>query len=190
MKKTLLLGLMIACLAGCASVQQGKHYSDLAKANSFESYFPSASFTLGFSTLEEANEYINEAQAKLTQSTQKQPQQGLAARIYGSPRQGDKPVIVVCIIAASNLHNTVDLSKTKANLEGELKDAISVSSIFLVFYQDRGVSISKFYLKEGYNYSSNSQYKQFRVNDEFYKAEYPVGWSAEQAFSYLGGGIK
>jgi hypothetical protein len=71
-------------------------------------------------------------------------------------------------------------------MEESIRSAISAFEIFLVFYQDRGVSIPSYYLDSGYVYSSgNAQIQQFPFNNATYDAEYPVSWNSDKAFSYL-----
>ena len=85
---------------------------------------------------------------------------------------------------ASN-RESIDLSKIDRPLEEVIKSAVSATLVFMVFYEDRGTSISNFHLQSGWRYNSNSQFKSFNYRNARYEAEYPVGWGTEKAFSYL-----
>jgi hypothetical protein len=168
--------------SGCASIERDKHYADLAKEHEFEYYFPSSNFSRTFSTIEDAYDFVKTAQAKFSRSVNKQLAKGLAAKLIGPSVERDKPVSIGCFMQASN----INLSEIDKPLEFVLREANSASIVFLVFYQDRGVSIPSYYLKQGYVYvSGNSQISSFRSFGNDYKAEYPVGWNTEKAFSYL-----
>ncbi|MDR1148209.1 MAG: hypothetical protein LBK66_06205 [Spirochaetaceae bacterium] len=189
MKRTLKFGFicLIFSLAGCASVQQGKHYADMANEHDFEYFFPGYSFNHTFSTIEEAYEFVNVAQTKFSRSVNKSAAKGLAARLTGPAVENDKLVSVGCFVTAYNSNGSIDidLSKIDQPLETVLRNSISVSVVFLVFYQDRGVSISKFYLAPGYWYLTNSQYNRFIHQGKIYETDYPIGWGIEKAFGYL-----
>lgn len=189
MKRILSIMAVLLCFAfvltGCASMQQSSHYSEIAKNNSFAYFFPSPSSVHTFSTLEEASDFINAAQIKLSSTARKNPAKGLPAKLSGSGIKGDKPITVVNILGASGTSSSVDLKNTTLSLEENLSDAISVSCVYLVFTQDRGVALSKFFLKDGYQYSTNSQIQWYAYNGTKYNAEYPFGWTAGDAFKYL-----
>ncbi|MDR1970380.1 MAG: hypothetical protein LBQ46_00515 [Treponema sp.] len=178
--------VLIIGLTGCASMSRDKHYADLAAEHDFSYYFPSRSFNRTFATLDEAYEFVNTATAKFAQTVNKPPAKGLAARLRGPVVSRDKPVALGCFMRASS----VDLAKIDRPLENVLRDANSASIVFLVFFNDRGTSISRYYLKPGYVYTSgNSQAENFNAFGNSYKAEYPIGWGTEKAFSYLKGEI-
>jgi hypothetical protein len=176
---------LIFSLVGCASSQHDRSYADMAKEHNFEYYFPSYSFNHTFSTIEEAYEFVNVAQIKFSKSVDKSAAKGLAAKLIGPTVENDKPVSVGCFVTAQDANVSIDLSKIDKPLETVLRNAISVSVVFLVFYQDRGVSISRFYLAQGYSYLSNSQYNSFTYQRNTYKTDYPIGWGIEKAFGYL-----
>ncbi|MDR2313521.1 MAG: hypothetical protein LBE02_03220 [Spirochaetaceae bacterium] len=176
---------LIFSLAGCASVQQNKYYADIADEHDFEYFFPSPSFNRAFPTIEEAYEFVNVAQIKFSKSVNKTAAKGLAAKLIGTAPKNDNPVSLVCFMRADGRNGFIDLSKIDQPLETVLKNSISASIVFLVFYQDRGVSISKFHLAQGYMYTSNSQYSKFTYQGNTYNTDYPVGWGVEKAFGYL-----
>ncbi len=183
----LLAALLTLLLAGCASApgDQGDQ-AQAADEHPFDYYFPNANFLKTFATVDEAYSYVTGAQAIFGRSILKQHAQGLAAKLVGPAIEGDQPVSVYCFLTAGNIGSQVDLSKAEGTvLVDELKKAASAAAIFLVFYQDRSVSISSFYIAPGYHFNSNSQYRTFHVRKTEYKADYPMGWGAKSAFSYL-----
>jgi hypothetical protein len=172
-------------ITGCASMERNKYYADLAKEHEFEYYFPSSNFNRTFSTIEEAYDFVKTAQAKFSQSVNKPLVKGLAAKLIGPSVEQDVPVSLGCLIHA-NSGTDIELSNIDRPMESVLRDATSASIIFLVFYQNRGVSIPSYYLKEGYVYVlGNAQVPSFTYFGNNYKAEYPVGWGTEKGFSYL-----
>jgi hypothetical protein len=187
MKK--LLGIFFAILAlgiiGCASLERDKYYAGLAEEHDFEYYFPSSNFNRTFSTPEEAYDFVKTAQAKFAKSVNKPLAKGLAARLTGPAVEQDQPVSIGCFMLASSGSN-IDLTKIDKPLEAVLRESNSAAVVFLVFYQDRGVSIPSYYLKEGYVFTSgNAQISSFRSFGNTYEAEYSIGWGTEKAFSYL-----
>ncbi|GHV49876.1 hypothetical protein AGMMS49579_02570 [Spirochaetia bacterium] len=192
MKKTFGIILMIFSLglAGCASVARDAHYADLAKEHDFDYFFPSSNFSRSFPTTDEAYDFVKIATAKFSNSVNKSVAKGLAAKLDGPAVTTDNPVTVLCIMSAATPGGGVDLSKIEKPLEAVLRESTSVTLIFLVFYNDRAVSISKFYLEDNYVYSDgNSQVEKFYVNKNTYAAIYPVGWGIEKAFQYLKGEV-
>jgi hypothetical protein len=157
----------------------------MANEHNFEYFFPAHNFNRTFATLEEAYEFVNVAQAKFARSVNKPATKGLAAKLIGPAVANDNPVSVGCILSAQGTNDLIDLSIIDQPLETVVKNSISASIVFLVFYQDRGVSISKFYLAQGYRYISNSQYTSFTYQKNTYNTDYPIGWGIEKAFGYL-----
>lgn len=186
MKRLIIIGLLFIGISGCASIPQGKNYSKMAEDNKFEYYFPSASATHYFANLDEAYDFISAGRVKLETSIEKHYAKGLSAKLNGSTVIGKLPVTVTNFIVPISTSGVMDISKSKDPLLNILKDAISVSNVFMVFYEDKGVSISDFYLKDGYRYQFNSQYDSFKFNGSVYKADYPIGWGIDKAFAYLG----
>lgn len=185
MRKFLLIAVAAASLAGCASLEDGLRYAELAEAHGFEYFFPSSSFTRTFASLDEASEFINTAQAKFASSTMKKSAKGLSAKLSGSGMDGYEKVTLVCILTGSTKTEPIDLAISKEPLEDVLRGAVSATCIFLVFHDGRGAAMTRFYLKDGYQYSSNSQYKGFTVKGDSLAAEYPVGWGVKKAVQYL-----
>ncbi|MDR3341504.1 MAG: hypothetical protein LBT14_01725 [Treponema sp.] len=173
-------------LVGCSSIS---HYADLANEYSFEYFFPSYSFHRTFSTIDEAYDFVNTASAKFSKSVNKSSAKGLAAKLIGPAVITDNPVAVGCFFRATNSNSDINLSKIDKPLEIVLRDAISATIVFLVFYNDRAVSISDYHLQEGYVYTSNSQMEGFKSFGNSYETNYPVGWGIEKAFHYLKGEI-
>jgi hypothetical protein len=66
-----------------------------------------------------------------------------------------------------------------------MKDSIGSYLGFIVFYENRSVIISNYYLKDGWVYSNNSQPIYIDYDGNSYEADYPVGWTMERAFRYL-----
>jgi hypothetical protein len=185
MRKLVLIGIVAVALAGCTSLQEGAHYADVAGQHTFGYYFPSAASTRSFSTLEEAYDFTYSAQIKLRTSINRRAAKGLAARLLGPAVIQEKPVVVGNFLVATTTHTRIDLSNAGDSLETALREAISVSCVFMVFYEDRAASLSSFYLRDGYAYTSNSQYSGFTFGGNSYNAEYPAGWGIEKAFQYL-----
>jgi hypothetical protein len=167
---------------GCATEQQSR-YAEAARQASFEEYVPSPADLRYFETVEEAEEFVNVAQLKLGSTIGKQYAKGLNAKLSGA-RLDDDRVVVVHTLTASTTSTRIDLT-SDGPLVDKLRKAISVSSVFLVFYGDRAISVSDFYLETGYRYNSNSQYQVFNFRLHEYKADYPIAWGNDQAFNYL-----
>lgn len=182
-----IIAILLLCLSGCGSISRNIYYSNLAKEYPFEYFFPSDNFFKDFSSIDEAYEYINTATAKFSNTvSNKRRDKGLAARIYG-PEIEDNPVSVVCMIRASDTNGNIDLSEIDQETGAVLRRADDAVLFFCIFYADRIVSLSNFYLDSRYSgYSSgNAQIKSFRINGQSYEADYPVGWGIEEAFNYL-----
>jgi len=182
--------VLLATLAGCASLEEHSYYYGLAKEHGFEFYFPADTASFTFDSLEEAYDYVNSAVVKLEDGIGKRPAKGLAARLNG-PAVGEKGKATVCfILTAGGDKGSIDLAKVKGPLVDELKKAVTVSSAFLVFYGDRAVSISGYYIKDGYTYVNNCQYDHFDFQKNRYRTDYPIGWGLKKAFGYLRGEIE
>jgi len=157
----------------------------LAKEISFESLFPVRSKTYYFADLDEAYDFVNIAQAKFTSSSGKKRAKGLSAKMIGPQVTGEKPVAVCYFLAANKEGSAIDLNKIEEPLEKVIKDAISATLVFMVFYEDRAAAISHYHLASGWSYKSNSQYRYFNYNGTRYETKYPIGWGTDKAFSYL-----
>jgi hypothetical protein len=178
---------VLLCISGCATLMGGKDYNALAKEKSFEAFFPAPTTTYTFKDLDEAYDFVNTAHAKFTSSCAKSRAKGLTAKLIGPPPAANKgkPVTISYFMEAWTTNNEIDLTKLKEPLEKVIKDAISAKLVFLIFYEDRGVSLSNFHLASGFRYNSNSQDNTFTYNKTEYKAEYPFGWGTDKAFNYL-----
>ena len=179
--KFILFGLIFLAFSGCGSYAK---YQDLAKEHDFDYFFPSASQVRTFDTQEDAYDFIMTARAKFGSSVGKALAKGLPGKLSGPVVVTDKPVSVFCFLSASN-NAPVDLDNNEVSMEKSIKDAISATIVFLIFYEDRGISLASYYLQTGWVYSSSSQHSYFMLNDDRYVPEYPALWSNEKAFEYL-----
>jgi hypothetical protein len=189
LKGIVLLHVIMFGFTACASISNDIKYANLAAEHEFSYFFPSPDFTYGFSTIDEAYDFVYTAGVKFSKSTGKSSEKGLAAKLTGPAIQADNSVFVVGYIRASSANRDIDLSNIDKSLETVLREAVSATLVFLVFYNDRAVSISDFHLADGWTYSSNSQIKVFGYRDNEYEAAYPIGWGREKAFRYLRGEI-
>jgi hypothetical protein len=159
----------------------------MAKEQTFDYFFPKPSFYRSFATIEDAYDYIKTAQLKFSSAAGKPRVKGLGAKLIGPPpASGEQPVTVVCYLLASTANSSIDLSDTSRPMEETIKRAISALQVFMVFYEDRGISLPNYYLNSKYQYTSgNAQPQQFKFKDITYDTDYPIGWDTEKAFSYL-----
>lgn len=185
MKRLSLMIVLAVFIIGFVSAEKGKKPADIANEHEFSYFFPASSSSMTFSSLDEAYDHISGAQYKLKKAIRLNRAMGLGAKLTGPTIKDSSPVVLTYFITATNTSGVVDLSKAGADLEAAMKDLVSVANVFMVFYGDRAVSISDFYLKEGYQYNSNAQYRGFIFNGNEYKADYPTGWGLEKAFQYL-----
>jgi hypothetical protein len=194
MKMVFKIGTLILVMEmlGCASfASRNVRYDSLAKGKSFDYFFPSSDFVKTFSTIGEAYEFVNTASVKFSQNvSNKRRDKGLAARLRG-PAVKDSPVTLFCLIRASNDGGAIDLSVVGDELDAALRKAEDALLFFCVFYGDRAISLSNFYLDPKYSGYSNGnvQVQKFGILGNTYEANYPVGWGIEKAFSYLRGEI-
>lgn len=185
MKRIIFISLIGIMLLGCTTVQENKESLNNKTVKSFEYYYPSISSTRGFDTLDEAYDYIDEALQVLGKTVSKNLAKGLTAKLSGPSVKEEKPVTVSYFLVARDTGSIIDLTKIDGPLEKPLRNAVSVSVVFLVFFEDQGISISKYYLKDGYVYNSNSQYKSFNFKGKKYLANYPIAWGMQAGFQYL-----
>lgn len=186
MKRFLTIGIVLLLVASCSSIKQSWHYAEQAHSRPFDYFFPSASVTRSFASLDEAYDFINTAKAKLERSTGKRLVKGLAAKLKGPSLNLSGGVTTVgYFFIASSEGGVIDISTERAGLEDALRNTTFVACVFLVFNSDRAVSISNFYRTDGYQYKSNSQYLNFKFKDNTYETEYPIGWGLDKAFQYL-----
>jgi hypothetical protein len=189
MKKSFGIVLLIFSvgLVGCASIARDAHYANLAKEHDFEYFFPSNSFRRTFATIDEAYDFVKTLNAKFSNSVDKPSAKGLAAKLTGPGVTSDNPVTVGCFMNASS-GDSIDLSKIDKPLETVLREANAATIVFLIFYNDRAVSIPDYHLKQGRVFTQgNAQYKSFRFNGNTYETTYPVNWGTDKAFQYLKG---
>jgi hypothetical protein len=188
--KPVLVCVLLAGFIGCSSIESNRKYASLAAEHEFNYFFPSSGFTRSFSTIEEAYDFARTADAKFSKSVNKPTAKGLAAKLTGPKLETEQAVFLVCYMGATNTNGDVDLSKIDKPLESVVRESPSATLVYLIFYNDRIVSISDFHLASGYVYSAgNSQIKQFGYEEKVYEADYPIGWGLEKAFGYLRGEI-
>jgi hypothetical protein len=177
----------LLALTGCSSMR----YAGLAKEHDFEYFFPASDVNRDFSTIDEAYEFIRTASVKFSQAvSNKNRNKGLGAKLFG-PAITKAPVTVIYLVRASNGNGSIDLSKIDQPMDAVLWNADDAKLFFVVFYNDRAVSLSNFYLDPRYSgYSDgNSQVKTFGLSGNTYEAKYPFGWGVDKAFQYLKGEI-
>jgi len=182
----IVLVVMVFCFFGCESMPDDTPYKDMANQHDFDYFFPSYDFGKSFATLDEAYGYVKSAQFKFASSSGKVKAKGLAAKLSGPQRQSDQPVLVLCSMSLGGKDGYFDLSKETRPLETVCRSAVSSIVTFWVFYGDRQVSIPGYYLQTGYKYTGGNQgQKVYKIGEDTYDADYPIGWGVEKAFSYL-----
>jgi hypothetical protein len=172
-------------------MERNLYYSNLAEQRDFSDLFPSSGFSQDFSTLDEAYDYINTATMKFSRVLSgKRRDKGLGAKLSGPLIKASLPVSVFYIIRAQDTKGAIDLS-LEENKEKALRTSEAAYLFFIVFYNDRIISLSNFYLDPKYSGFSdgNAQIRKFRLSDKTYIADYPIGWDIDDAFLYLRGDI-
>jgi hypothetical protein len=183
--------LIIFLMSGCVSSSQNANYGKLAKERPFEHFFPSSDFHMEFSSIDEAYEYVKTADLNFSQTvSNKRRPKGLAARLKG-PIIGNAPVYLFCMIRASKESGAIDLSKINTDIPTALRKADEALLFFVIYHNDRIVSLSNYYLDPKYSgyANGNTHVKGFVIGDNKYEADYPVGWGIEKSFQYLRGEI-
>jgi hypothetical protein len=175
--------LFVFSLAACASIQNQADIDKAASEHDFGYYFSSPSGSLAFNDIDSAYAFLNEAAAKFRQSGLKKRVQGLSGILNGpAPEIGENKLVAGYFIRADD---PIPEETSPAEIENILKDSIGSYLGFIVFYEDRSVIISNYYLKDGWVYTSNSQPNYIDYGGNSYEANYPVGWTMERAFRYL-----
>lgn len=187
MKHLVALSLSILVLASCASSGVPKDMMNPYEDKDFSFFFPTDNQMRIFNTLDEAYLYVSTAQKSLRSACGKNLAKGLTAKLEGPRVENPLPVTVGYFIEAWDTRARLNTQNLSAALEGELKKAISVNVYFLIFYGDRGVAVSNYFLKEGYVYNSNNFYESFYHNNLSFSASYPAGWNLKKGISYLRG---
>ena len=173
----------VLIFSGCESFAK---YQELAREHEFAYFFPNAEQLLLFDTQDEAYDWVMTAQAKFASSIGGKPlAKGVPGKLSGPEVVSDKPVTVCCFLTASSQSAMLDLDVDAAAMEKTLKDALSATIVFLVFYEDRGISLASYYLQNGWVFSSSSQHSYFMLNDVRYTPEYPALWGTDKAFQYV-----
>ncbi|HPO03538.1 MAG TPA: hypothetical protein PL077_09360 [Treponemataceae bacterium] len=176
--------IFIAVVLGPAAAQK-KKAAEYAKENDFSFFFPEYKYTRNFTDIDEAYDHIEASMHKLKKTIGMPKAKGLAAKLIGPERADKKPISVSYFLSASDSNGAVNVHKEGSGIESSLKNLITASIVYVVFCDDRAVSISEFYIKDGYRFSSNSQPKKFTFGKDEYSAEYPFGWGLGKAFEYL-----
>jgi YHS domain-containing protein len=175
--------LFIFSLAACASMQNQAAFDKAAGGHDFGYYFSSSAGRHTFNDLDAAYAFLNEAAAKFRQAGLKKRVQGLSGIVNGpAPEMGGSRVAAGYFIRADD---RIPEELGPAEIESILKDSIGSYLGFIVFYEDRSVIISNYYLQDGWVYTSNSQPHYVEYDGNSYEADYPVGWTMERAFRYL-----
>jgi hypothetical protein len=190
MKKFLGIGVVFLgfFLVSCASIQNQAAYDKTAREHEFGYYFPSSTGTLAFNDIDSAYDFLNEATEKFRQAGLKRRAQGLSGIVNGPyPETGENKVEAGYFIFAYGTSgvNVISEESGIAEIENILKDSIGSYLGFVVFYENRAVVISNYYLKDRYVYNSNSQPNYIEYNGNSYEANYPIGWTMDRAFRYL-----
>jgi hypothetical protein len=191
MRNTIVLLAFLLALTGCSSMARNMYYADLAKEHDFEYFFPASDVAREFSTIDEAYEFVQTASTKFSQAvSNKNRNKGLGAKLFG-PAITKAPVTVIYWVRASDNNGSIDLSKIDQPMDTVLRNAEDALLFFIIFYNDRAVSLSNFYLDPKYSgYSNgNSQVKEFTLSGNTYETQYPVGWGMDKVFLYLKGEI-
>ena len=173
--------LCLFIFSGCTSVRNGKDYRKMSREKPFSYFFPKAYGYVTFNNLEDAFDYLNTAKEKIYNSLNKSNEKGMNAKLSGSVIPKENKVTVIYLLTADSR----DISTETDVLESSLIRATSVSNVYLVFYNGKGISISDFYLEQGYIYNFNSQYENFDLGTFKFKADYQMKWNIEDAFNYL-----
>jgi hypothetical protein len=138
---------------------------------------------LAFDDIDSAYTFLSEATAKFRQAGMKKRAQGLSGIVNGpAPGMGGNKVVTGYFIRADD---RVPEEASPAEVENILKESIGSYLGFIVFYEDKAVIISNYYLQDGWVYSSNSQPNYIEYDGNSYEASYPVGWTMDRAFRYL-----
>jgi hypothetical protein len=185
-KAIFVLGVLI--LTSCASMQDQIKYENAAKQNEFSKYFPSVNGEFTFSNSDEAYDYVNEALAKFAQISGKRRAKGLAATLTGPVvRLSQTQTRVVYFVSSfgGDGNNVLTGKENSEELQKLAKSTIGSYIAFMVFYNGKAVVITSYFLAENYVFSNNSFQTNFKYANGDYKADYPIGWNAEKAFTYL-----
>ncbi|MDR2184047.1 MAG: hypothetical protein LBO80_00040 [Treponema sp.] len=175
--------LCIFSLAACASIQNQAGIDKAAGEHDFGYYFSSPGGQFAFNDIDSAYAFLSEAAAKFRQSGLKKRVQGLSGIVSGpAPEMGENKVVAGYFIRADD---PVPEASGPAEIENILKESIGSYLGFLVFYEDRSVIISNYYLRDGWVYTSNAQPNYIEYGGNSYEASYPVGWTMDRAFRYL-----
>lgn len=171
---------LIPIIFAFADTNEGKYNN-----KGFDYFFPKFSQSLVFDTLDDAKNFINAGLSNMEGSIRKSRQKGLGAKLSGAEIKSEKPVTVTYFFNAYSNNKPVDLVNTKNPLQKELGNATVVVCVFLIFYEDRGVSITNYYIADRYHFNSNGQIESFKYRGNEYKADYPFGWGLNNAIAYL-----
>jgi hypothetical protein len=177
--------VLVLAFFGCASTSAKVDYSALAREQSFDYFLPSSNFAKSFSTIDEAEEYVNTAAAKYVQTISQRREKGRAGRLHG-PAIEDAPVVVYCFFYANDRNGILDLSAvSKEDLPTVLRQSVGSRLYFCVLYNDRAAVIPSYYTAPGYEYRHADQAPYFNLSGNQYAADYPLGWDMDKMFSYL-----
>jgi hypothetical protein len=191
MRNSIILLACLLALTGCSSMARSIHYADLAKEHDFAYFFPKSDSGRRFSTIDEAYDFVQTASIKFAKAvSNKNRNKGLGAKLFG-PAITEAPVTVIYMVRASDMNGAIDLSKIDKPMDTVLRSAEDALLFFAIFYNDRAVSLSNYYLDPKYSgyTNGNAQVKEFGIAGNTYETQYPVGWGVDKVFQYLKGEI-
>lgn len=179
-----LLLAVLVLFSGCISSADSARYREMTEWKEIDDYFSATKGMLTFSSLDEAYDFINCAKIVLRKDTFWHREKGQAAIISGPQIENEEPVTVVYILDAfSNKRNFSVKDGEVGN--ALIDDALGTVLYFLVFYDDKVISTSDYYIEEGWYWPYNTQTQSFMYQKNLYIADYPRGWGIEKAFEYL-----
>jgi hypothetical protein len=154
-------------------------------AQPFESYFSNSQGIKVLDSIDETDAYVKAADKAMLATINKSYSKGLAARLHGSFNPNDTHVYFQYYLYAYDNRSWLNLHNTKEPLKAILKRAVAVTVVYVIVDDSRAVSISNFYLANGYRYNSNTLPTEFNCNGVVFKADYPIGWDLKKAFRYM-----
>jgi len=167
----------------CATISDQMNYDKEAKSHEFEYYFPSINGEKTFTDLDLAYSYMNEAIIKFGQISGKSRAKGGGAILNGPPQKSEN-VKIRYFIGAFGLDGQ-NILTTIENAQPELMSSIGAYLVFLIFAGDKSGCLTRYYLRDGYMFESNSYATEFDAYGNKYTAEYKTGWALKNVYEYL-----
>lgn len=185
-KNIVMLFILSVILLGCVSSAENARYREMTEGKEIDDYFKATSGILTFSSLEEAYDYIFCAKLVLKRKTFWNREKGLAAILTGSEIDSESPVTVFYMVEAFSNESWLNIPEGLVGTALE-KEALGAITVFMVFYGDKAVSVTDYYIEEGYMWPHNDMPEVFKFSEYTFLADYPRGWGMEKAFEYLRG---